>query len=49
MGRFFGVLRVAVIGGTVVFMQLPGAVGAFEIMALAGKGEQRNSQQQDGE
>lgn len=49
MGRFFGVFGVAVIGGTVMFVQLPGTVGAVEFVALAGKGEQGNSQQQDGE
>lgn len=49
MGRVLGVFGIAVIGSTVVFVQLPGAIWAFEIMALTGKGEQGNSQQQDGE
>lgn len=53
MGRLRGVAFIAVFGvammsGTVVFVQLAGAVGAFEIMAFAGKGEQGNSHQQDG-
>lgn len=35
--------------GTVVFVELLGAIGAFEFVAFTGNGEQGSGHEQDGE
>ncbi len=52
MGRLFGVLGrcgMLVGGGGVIFIELLGALGAFEFVALAGNGKQGNGHKQDRE
>ncbi|MEX1048358.1 MAG: hypothetical protein WED15_02435 [Akkermansiaceae bacterium] len=48
MVRMVRMLAIAVVGGAMFLVKLLGPVGTLKFVALTGKGEQGDSQQQDG-